>query len=84
MAKDFFPPATYMSNSTNPCYICGKEIKQGKEAGFLHVGDGGSTVLKIGERSEGDFNEDGEGGMGFFPVGSGCARLPDWKEYVHK
>ena len=84
MSKDFNSPMVFMDSYINPCYICGKEIKQGKEGGSVHVGDGGSTVLEIGEKSEGGFDEDGEGGMGFFPVGSTCARLPDWKEYVHK
>jgi len=82
---DFTPDAFLDANcASDACYICGKPIKD-KAGKSVHVGEGGAVLLKPGERSSEDgFDEDGEGGMGFFPIGSGCARKPEFREYAHK
>jgi len=60
--------------SLHPCVVCGEHITQGNEAGYVHLGEGGSMILEKDEKSSSGFDEDGEGGMGWFPVGRGCSR----------
>ncbi len=40
----------------------------------MHLGEGGGSILEIGEKSPSGFDEDGEGGMGWHYIGRGCAR----------
>ncbi len=68
------PDVVSGSPGTNPCIVCGAEIIAGKEAGLVHLGEGGGSILEIGEKSPSGFDEDGEGGMGWHYIGKGCAR----------
>lgn len=62
------------AGTRHPCYLCLREVKPGKEGTWVHVGEGGAVILARGERSPNGQNEDGAGGMGWFPVGSDCVK----------
>ena len=62
----------------NPCVRCGKEVKNTKF--LVHFIEGGNTMLAVADEDQ--YIED-DADMGFFPVGSECARhIP--KEFLHK
>ena len=58
-------------NDAAPCVICGKPVKNSSPAKSAEVTDGGNRFVPIAEKA--DENDDGY--MGFYPVGSECARL---------
>lgn len=62
----------------NPCARCGKEVKNAKY--MVHFIEGGNTMLAVAD--EDNYVED-DADMGFFPIGSECAKhIP--QEFLHK
>ncbi len=67
--------AAYSKNSEacredDQCCVCGKGIKEGKAAGWLHVHDGGASVVTEAEAET--MPEAGD--MGMQPIGADCLR----------
>jgi hypothetical protein len=60
-----------MITGPNPCYECGKDVKQPRL--FVHPYDGGAKYVMQGE-DENQLAIDEAGDMGWHPVGSCCAR----------
>jgi hypothetical protein len=71
----------YQDNGECGCPLCGKMLKPKEKRRYIHVGEGGGSIMRADLPLAGN-DEDSAvlstgvdtGNMGWFEVGSGCAR----------
>ena len=64
------------------CPLCGKKFTVLENKSFIHVGEGGASIMRVdlplgGMHNEAAILSDGtvdDGDMGWFEIGSGCAK----------
>ncbi len=65
----------YSKRGETGCPLCGKDLKVGAKRSYIHVVDGGASILASGE-DQTEASDD----MGWFEIGSSCAKKlgPAW------
>jgi hypothetical protein len=58
----------------SPCLICGRGIKRGTKALWVHLHDGGSSIVTEAEAAERNAKGEAGGDMGAYPIGPDCYR----------